>query len=64
MAAVPDAPALTVRGAQPNPFNPSTEIVFSIGSSEQVGVKIFDLRGHLVADLGAHTFESGQHSVA
>ena len=30
---------------------------------ENVSVKIYDLRGHLVRDLGTRFFESGRHAV-
>jgi hypothetical protein len=35
----------------PNPFNPSTEIRFSLAKPGHVGLKVYDLRGRLVRSL-------------
>ena len=62
--AVPEAQSLTLFGARPNPFNPSTEILFSNSRAEALSVKIFDLRGRLVVDLGNRVYTPGDHAVA
>ena len=47
----------------PNPFNPATTIRFSIPSSENVTVKIFDMLGSEIATLLNSDLEAGNHSV-
>ncbi len=47
----------------PNPFNPSTTIQFSLPSSEQVTLQIFDMRGALVKTLVAGIITAGSHQV-
>jgi FlgD Ig-like domain len=63
-SSVPDASSLTVSGASPNPFNPSTQIHFASSKVEEVSVQIFDLRGRLMVDLGEKIYSPGQHSVS
>ncbi len=63
ISAVPDLAQMSVHGAHPNPFNPSTDIVFSTRVTEAVGVRIFDFRGRLVADLGSRNYAPGTHAV-
>ena len=38
-------------GNRPNPFNPSTEIVFRLGAESQVTLRVYDSRGQLVRTL-------------
>ncbi len=64
VSAMPETQTLTVFGASPNPFNPTTEIIFSSSRTEELSVKIFDMRGHLVADLGERVYPPGMHTVA
>ena len=49
----------------PNPFNPATMISFNLpeGASEQVSLKVFDLRGRLVRTLVDGAGEAGTYSV-
>ena len=53
--------------ARPNPFNPRTEIRFSIpgvaGESHHVRLRVFDLRGRLVSVLVDGRLQAGSHSV-
>ena len=46
----------------PNPFNPSTQIEFSIPRDEFVSLKILDARGRVVSTLVANHLEAGSHS--
>ncbi|MBK6504144.1 MAG: T9SS type A sorting domain-containing protein [Ignavibacteria bacterium] len=47
----------------PNPFNPSTKINFSIPSSSQVSLKVYDAVGKEVADLVNEFATAGNYSV-
>jgi hypothetical protein len=51
----------------PNPFNPSTEISFSVpssGSPQRIRLSIFNCRGQLVRALVNDKFEHGIHKVS
>lgn len=47
----------------PNPFNPSTEISFSVPGSDEVSLKIFDVLGREVATLIDGRVGAGTHTV-
>ena len=47
----------------PNPFNPTTQISYSIKENGFVRLKVYDLLGAEVATLVNETKESGYHSV-
>jgi hypothetical protein len=47
----------------PNPFNPSTTIEYSLPSSSNVSLKVFDILGNEVADLVNGLQNSGKHSI-
>lgn len=49
--------------ASPNPFNPSTEIRFSLRESGQVTITIYDLKGRKIADLANEVFPQGENRV-
>jgi predicted extracellular nuclease len=53
----------TLRQNHPNPFNPSTNIEFVVGRAGQVDLRVFDLRGRLVATLFDQVIDPGQRSV-
>lgn len=63
ISSTPELPAFNLHGAFPNPFNPSTEIVFSNRLDETVGIQIYDMRGRLVADLGRREYAPGEHAM-
>jgi hypothetical protein len=56
--------ALALLGARPNPFNPSTTILFELPRSAPVTLRVHDVRGRVVATLldGA-VRDAGQHAV-
>jgi spore germination protein YaaH len=57
-------PALwTLEQNFPNPFNPSTEIGFTIPEPAHVRIRISDLLGRTVAMLADERFEAGSHRV-
>jgi FlgD Ig-like domain/NHL repeat len=63
------APQITrpmVLGANPNPFNPSTNIEFVVpsGASISYRLEIVDLRGRVVRNLARGDASSGNHRVA
>src|SRR3989339_289429 len=58
--AFPAAPALHV---SPNPFASSAAITFSVPKRSVVSLKVFDLSGALVGDLGNATYAAGTHTV-
>ncbi|MGA7271100.1 MAG: T9SS type A sorting domain-containing protein, partial [Acidimicrobiia bacterium] len=47
----------------PNPFNPSTNISFSLPQRSNVTVRIFDINGRLVETLVNEDFSPGTHTV-
>lgn len=47
----------------PNPFNPQTEIHFSLGSMQQVELQIYDILGRMVRSLVHDRFDPGEHVV-
>lgn len=53
----------TLLPASPNPFNPSTEIRFSLQESEQVKITIYDLKGRKIVDLANEVFPKGENRV-
>ena len=48
-----------LHGSAPNPFNPATEIRFSVTSGEEGRLEIYNSRGRLVRRLGS--FSAGHH---
>nr|MEE4269522.1 hypothetical protein [Candidatus Krumholzibacteria bacterium] len=60
-----DTPTLVVPGltAIPNPFNPRTEISYSLPKDSFVKLAIFDLRGYNVKELVSQFLVAGTHSV-
>lgn len=56
---------LTLLGNTPNPFNPTTTIRFVVpgGPPRAYSLRIYDVRGALVRELGAGTIGGGVHEV-
>lgn len=47
----------------PNPFNPSTTISFTLASTSDVNLKVFDIKGSLVQTLIQKPMTAGDHSI-
>ena len=47
----------------PNPFNPVTRIQFSLGSAENVTLRVYDLLGRMVATILSERRSAGTHNV-
>ncbi len=54
---------LEIAGAFPNPFRSRIAIGFSLESATAVTVRIFDVSGRLVRDLGAVPLDAGPHRI-
>lgn len=57
------APAFTIAGNYPNPFNPSTTLKFSLGGTAQTRLEIYDVSGRKVATVLDHVLDAGVHEV-
>lgn len=55
------APVAAFAGPSPNPFNPSTEVRFSLDAPGRVRLEVLDLRGRRVAILAEGELEAGPH---
>jgi len=55
-------PALAFRGAWPNPFQAETVLRFSLPGSAHVQLRVYDVAGHLVANVMDATLPAGDHS--
>ncbi len=58
------ATAASLAQNEPNPFNPTTSIRFTLASKEQVTLSIYDVSGRLVRSLVNEERGIGSHSVA
>jgi len=54
---------IQLKGAFPNPFNPLTEVAFSVDKDSRVNVAIHDLAGRHVKTLADRVFAMGEHRV-
>jgi len=50
-------------GNYPNPFNPSTNIVFSIPVASQVNISLYNLIGQKVCDVTNKMYTAGKHEI-
>jgi C1A family cysteine protease len=53
-----------LRGSYPNPFNPSTRIVFDLPAAASVQLDVFDIAGRRVATLVDDRLPAATHTVA
>jgi flagellar hook assembly protein FlgD len=51
-------------GNYPNPFNPNTNIRYSLAEAANVKINIFNARGQLVRSLGKEHVDPGYYSLA
>ena len=61
ISVVPDA--ITLISAYPNPFNPVTEITYSIAEEGNVSISIFDINGREVEKILSGFRTSGSHRI-
>lgn len=47
----------------PNPFNPSTQIVFSLKRSDHIRLDVYNVAGHRLTTLADGRYSSGEHVV-
>ena len=59
-APIPEA--FTLEPAYPNPFNPKTQIQYSVPYTSDVQINVFNMRGQMVAELANGQVETGIHS--
>jgi hypothetical protein len=59
-ARIPQDPHLS---AYPNPFNPTTEITFTLLRTTNASLKVFDVLGREVTTLANGTLQSGDHRI-
>ncbi|MDD3536486.1 MAG: S8 family serine peptidase [Candidatus Cloacimonetes bacterium] len=59
------APALAteLKGAYPNPFNPSTTLSFSLKDKGEVSLDIYNQKGQKVRSLYSGSLEAGEHQL-
>ena len=60
--APPPAPGLTL-AARPNPFNPSTELLFSVPGDGPAVIEAYDLSGRKVATVFEGEVQAGPHTL-
>ncbi|MCF7920701.1 MAG: T9SS type A sorting domain-containing protein [Candidatus Cloacimonetes bacterium] len=59
-----ELPAVTeLFGAFPNPFNPETNVAFSLNEDSRVNISIFNIRGQKVAELIDEQLPAGYHNI-
>ena len=52
-----------LRPAYPNPFNPSTKLSFSIDTSSELRLEVYDVSGKLVETVAKGFYQSGLHMI-
>ncbi len=59
-----ELPAFTeLNGNYPNPFNPVTNIFFSLSDKSEVTIEVYNLKGQLVRTLVNETMNAGDHKI-
>jgi FlgD Ig-like domain len=59
----PSIDDLKLHGNYPNPFNPTTNISFSLPADQDIELVVYNMKGQLVRKLVQGQFTSGVHSV-
>jgi flagellar hook assembly protein FlgD len=57
------ASSFRIIGNYPNPFNPTTNIVFELGSTMDVTLQVYNILGQRVANMPLGLKNAGQHRV-
>lgn len=60
----PEVESIILHGNYPNPFNPTTEISFSLSSDQFINLVIYNTKGQSVRKLTQGNFTVGEHSVS
>jgi hypothetical protein len=55
--------AYTLEQNHPNPFNPTTNINFSIPVDAEISLKVYTSLGEEIADILSGNFQSGSHQI-
>jgi hypothetical protein len=55
--------AYSLEQNRPNPFNPDTDVLYSIGDRSRVSLKVYNVRGQVVRTLVDRVMEAGRHTV-
>ncbi len=55
--------AFSIEFIYPNPFNPSTTIVFTVAERSELSFRVYDVLGRLVLTLAEGSYETGQHRI-
>jgi len=65
ISGIEDTPSnrLALSQNAPNPFNPKTEIRFSVPSKQEVSLRIYNVEGRLVRTLVTGAMDAGAHTV-
>ncbi len=50
-------------GNYPNPFNPTTSLMFSLKENERVTIKVYNIKGQLVNTICDDVMEAGNHRI-
>jgi hypothetical protein len=58
-----ESPSLQLTGAYPNPFNPEISINFALGTSMDVSIELFNIRGQRVRNLLNENLGRGEHRI-
>ena len=53
-----------LHGNYPNPFNPVTNIIYSMGTASDVTIMVHNIQGQLVKNLFIGNVKPGQHTVS
>ncbi len=56
-------PLIEISSIYPNPFNPTTNIKYTLGMNQKVNVSIFNVKGQLIRTLLNETQNAGEHQV-
>ncbi len=60
----PEAFITGLNGCYPNPFNPCTEVSFTLKEDAKIELSVYNLKGQLVRVLTSSTFAKGEHRIA